>query len=126
MTNAIVDARAALKDALVAAGIKAYVTKPSKGLTFPLAFIAPGDPYITTEGANFGEEFLNFDVVLVPRAGITEERANELDDLILDAFDAVRDAGLGTVRVERPGSITLNGQEYVAAVITVTTELHRN
>ena len=124
--NPIVLKRAALKAALEDAGIKAYVTKPTKGLTFPLAFVAPGDPYITTDGATFGSEILNFDIVLVPRAGITEERANELDDLILTAFDAALAADFGAARVERPGSITLNGQEYVAAVITASTELHRN
>ena len=125
MSNLIVEKRNALREALSAADLNIYVTKPSKGLTFPLAFIAPGDPYITTEGAAFGSEIVNFDIVLVPKAGITEERANELDDLILQALDAVFAADFDTTRVERPGSITLNGSDYVAAVVTASTQIHR-
>lgn len=125
MTNAVTEARRILKAAIETADLKAHATKPERVAT-PCVFIGPDDPYLQTDGAAFSSELLNLEVVVVAAAGVNEHRAEELDALILHAFDAAVTVGFRVREVQRPGSISLAGQSHVAAVINVQTEIHRD
>lgn len=124
MSDDLATVRCRLRDAVRSAGLSAFATVPER-VTPPVAFVGPGDPYVSTEGANFGSEIVRCEVVVVASPGVNDRTANELDSLILTAFDAAAAAQFAITDVQRPGQITLGGQKYVAAVINVWTEIHR-
>lgn len=124
MSGELAEVRARLRNALTDAGLSAYATVPER-VTPPLVFVGPGDPYVTTESANFGSEIVRCEVVVVASPGVNNTTADELDGLILTAFDAAEAAQFAVESVERPGRITLGGQQFIAAAITVWTEIHR-
>jgi hypothetical protein len=98
---------------------------PAK-VTPPFAFVGPGFPYVTYEGATFHAFIAHFSVGVVAGRGTNEAAAEELDDLVLQVLDAVAaDGGFQANDVERPGRISLNGQEYLACTIDIQTEIHR-
>lgn len=123
--NAVSERREALQAALIAAGVAAFATKPER-VTPPFAFVGPGEPYLTTDGATFNGEILQLEVVVVVKPGVNETRATELDDLILLALDAASGADFAVRDVGRPGQISLGGQAHIAAVLTVETEINRS
>lgn len=123
--SAISERREAMRAALVAAGVSAFSTKPER-VTPPFAFVGPGDPYLTTEGATFGSEILQLEVVVVVRPGVSDTRADELDEMILVAFDAATNADFAVRDVGRPGQISLGGQAHIAAVLIAETEINRS
>lgn len=118
--------RDALATALRQAGIPAFATKPDK-FSPPAAFVGPGDPYITREGANFGGEVLHHEVVVVTRSGVNDKRADDLDQLITKALDALYALDdFDTGEVGRPGQINVSGQSHLAAAISVSCQIHRS
>lgn len=125
MTNAFTDARTKVK-AAVAVGVANTFTVVPERATPPMAWVAPGDPYITREGATFGGEILRFEVVLVASSGVNETQADELDGLITTAMDALDlDDDLHVLDVGQPGRITIGTGKYLAAAIAVQLEIHR-
>lgn len=125
MSNALTDTRDRLKTALAEAGLTAHVTVPER-VTPPLAFVAPGEPYLTPEGATFGGEILRHEIVVVARAGVNDKKAADLDALIVTAVDALQTVEDQVVEeVSRPGQISLGGQAFLATTIHVKTEIHR-
>lgn len=123
--SALSDVRAAMRDVLKDAGMFAFSTVPDKALP-PMVFVAPGDPYVSTEGANFGGEIVRCEVVVVASAGVNEAQADELDELALQAKDVLEAADYNVVDIGRPGQITLGGQAYLAAPLGVLTEINRD
>lgn len=121
MTGALVAKRAELRDALTAAGMFAFSTLPENADP-PMAYVAPGDPYVSAEGASFGAVIAHHQVVLVAGPGVNEVRADELDEMVETALTAVADL-VGTFEVDRPGSIDINGQAYIAVAIFTQTEI---
>lgn len=126
MTNALTDHRTLLRDILSDAGIDhAFVIVPER-VTPPFAYVGPGLPYVTYEGATFGGMIAHFAVGVVASKGTNEVAAEELDDLVLRVLDAVAADGRYQVNeVDNPGRITLNGQTYLACSIDIQTEIHR-
>ncbi len=111
---------------LESAGLHAFTMKPDR-FAPPAVFVGPGSPYVTREGANFGNELVRHSVTVVAAAGTNEKRANDLDEDLLKALDAlyVLD-GFGVGEVGQPGQIRVGGESYLATSIEVATDIHRN
>lgn len=125
MSNTLSDLRDAVKATLDAAGLRTFATVPDK-VTPPCAFVSPGDPYLTRDGATFGGEIVRHRVVVVTTAGVNDRTAQALDGLILQALDALYVSDDWDVEsVGSPGSITLNGQSYLACAIELAQLIHR-
>lgn len=119
--------REKLRDAIDdAGGLKAFSSVPDHGAP-PLIYVAPGDPYLSREGANFGNEILNLALVIVGSGGVNEFVIDELDtflEAVIDVLDTTDYAdGVGDVR---PGQIRFSGQELPALVIPISTEINRS
>ena len=125
MSNAFTDARNQVKTAVVAGIPNTFTVVPERA-TPPMAWVAPGDPYISYEGATFGGEILRFEVVVVASGGVNETQADELDDLIASALDALAaDDELFVVDVGQPGRIAIGTGKYLAAAIAVQIQIRR-
>lgn len=126
--SVLAEQRKVIADALTAGGITAHTTVPDKW-TPPGAFVGPGDPYITREAAFAnGGEIVNHQVTIVTARGTNGVRADELDELILDALDVLdglADQGFGVGDVQQPGTVSVNGQAHLGVAIQVATEINR-
>lgn len=123
------DQRRAIVAALEAGGIRAATTVPDKW-TPPGAFVGPGDPYVTrqADGLSFGAEVVRHLVTLVVARGTNDQRADELDEVILTALgllDGLIDQGFGVGDVQQPGQVSINGQRHFGVSIEVTAEINR-
>lgn len=125
MSNALSDVRDRLKAVLEGVGLHAFAVVPPK-VTPPFAYVAPGDPYVTYEGANFGGEIVTCNVGAVVAAGANDVTAEGLDDAVLLILDALLDSDDFTGLDVEVGAITVNGQSYLGASIRVQTEIHRH
>lgn len=125
MSNVLTDLRVAVKSVLTAAEFRTFTTVPDK-VTPPCAFVSPGEPYITRDGATFGGEIVRHQVVIVAAAGVNDVKAESLDTLLLRALDALAaDDRWDVGDVDRPGQITLGGQAFLATAIELVQEIHR-
>jgi hypothetical protein len=125
VSNVFAEQRELIAGALSAAGVRAHTTVPARW-TPPGAFVGPGDPYITREGANFGCEVVRHRVTLVISAGTNETQADDLDNMIvkaLDALYALEDFDTGDVR--RPRKVAVNGQAYPGVFVDLLAEVNR-
>lgn len=112
--------RAELRDALTAAEFHAFSALP-ENVTPPMVFVTGNEPYVEP-GSTFGSVVVHHQITVVAGAGINEQTANELDDLIEGVVGVV--SGLvDTFEVGRPAQIALGGQEFPAAAITTQTEI---
>lgn len=125
MTADLTGLRGQLKTALVAADFFAFSTLPEKAPP-PLVYVAAGDPYVTPVGATFGGLVVNHQLVLVASAGVNEARADELDEMIAGVIDVIEGLGEFGYEVGRPGSITIEGQDYLGVAIELQTETRRS
>lgn len=108
-----------------AGGLTAYSSLPDDAAA-PLIYVAPGDPYLSREGANYGCEIVTFSLVIVGSSGVNEAVIDELDEQ-LEAVIAVLDAsdyvdGVGDVRA---GQIPFGGHALPALIIPIATEINR-
>lgn len=119
--------RARVRDGLTGAGLFAFSTVPEKAAP-PMAYVGPGEPYLTPEGAAFGGHIARLQVVLVASAGVNDTRADELDAMVDTAVAALDDLPGEPLDYEvgRPGEIAINGQPYLGVAINVTTEIPRS
>ena len=125
MSNVLTDLRVAVKATLTGAGFRTFTTVPDK-VAPPCAFVSPGEPYITRENAAFGGEIVRHQVVIVAASGVNDVRAESLDALLLKALDALHgDDRWDVGDVDRPGQITLGGQQFLATSIELVQEIHR-
>lgn len=114
--------RAAVTADLTAAGIKAldYI---GEVITPPCALVVPSEPYVQAPGEGrpipFRRVGVGLDVLLlVPREGGAKAAADLIDDLIEDAFRALKTKHtLGSV--SRPGVVTISGSKYVGSVLSI-------
>lgn len=121
------DQRRQIRDVLTEAGINAYATAPER-VTPPCAFVGPGDPYITRDGAGMGAEIVRHAVTVVVAAGVNDQRADDLDEFIgtvLDALESLFDDGFDVGDVDQPGSVSINQQAHLGTVIAVSRETER-
>ena len=120
MSNPLTGVRAAVKDALTGAGLHAFTHLPER-VTPPFAFVGPRDPYVTHNDAPFGAEFVNNQVILVSGKGTNEAAAEELDQMVVTALEAL---GEQAGDVGFPGRINISGSgEFLAVAIDVTHEI---
>lgn len=128
MSNPLSDVRAAIADALTAAGLQAYKTVPDRAVP-PLVYVAPGNPYVSYEGATFNGQIVRCYLVPIAARGTNDVNAEQLDELVLQVLDAVRAAPelaeftLGDVG--QPGQVPINGQSHLGVDIEIQTEIHR-
>lgn len=123
MTNPLTSARTDLKQVLVDADVNAFSIPPAKASP-PFAYVGPGLPYLTFEGATFGGRIANLSVVVVAGKGTNEMAAEELDELILTTVDAIEATDdFRVLEVDNPGQLKLNGQDYLATSMTVQREI---
>lgn len=124
--NALTEVRTRLADLLKDAGFHAFSIVPAK-VTPPVAMVAPGEPYVTREGATFGGEIVRCNVVLTTGRGVNDKTAAEIDELLLKALDALEAADDFVVGdVGQPGQVALNNQNYLGVSVEVLTEIHRS
>lgn len=123
------DLRTQIRDALKAADINAYSAPNDKAIP-PLVYVSPREPYLTREGATFGGWVGQLQVTCVARQGINEQRADDLDDLIVTVLDVLEaegfaEVGLYVQQVNRPGQVSIGGTPYLAVAIDVAAEIQR-
>lgn len=125
MTNPLTDARKGLAQVLTDAEVSAFAIPPAKAAP-PFAYVGPGLPYLTFEGAQFGGRIANLSVVVVAGKGTNEMAADELDELILKVVNAIEATDdYRVIDVDNPGRLKINGQEQLATSMTVQREIPR-
>lgn len=122
MSNDLTALREHIRTLVATDDLQAFTTAPTR-VSPPCVFVAPGDPYITREGANFRSSIVSHQVVVVGPTGVSDSQAEHLDELVLQVLAALdEDDDLWVGEVGRPGQITLGAQSYLAAPIDVRTE----
>lgn len=113
-------ARAEVVDALKGADLNAaeYVGELVQP---PIALVMPDEPYVTTTGVRFGNVRVNLSVLLIGGRGTNRAAANALDLMIEAAYTALAD-DWDVTEVSQPGEVTLSGNSWLSAVVSITTE----
>lgn len=117
--SGLTDLRTDVVAALQAAGLRAQHYH-SEVITPPVCVVLPGGSYITS-AATFGAKEVALRVLVVSGKGTNEATANALDQAIEDAVIALSDWDIESVA--EPGLIGLNGSQYLATVIDITTQI---
>ncbi len=116
--------RKAVSGDLTANGLTSY-PHPEEVVDLPCAFVGPGDPYLSGEGAGFGGWLASLVVVVVAGPGDNQAQADQVDALILQALAALESTGHDVATVDAPGRVALQGGSYLGAVLRlVPTEVH--
>ncbi|WP_372733609.1 hypothetical protein [Nocardioides sp.] len=136
MANVLTEARTHLAGIIKDADIRAYTTVPEdllaldpdelEGALYPMVYVAPGEPYLSFEGATFGGALVRCNVVVVAEPGATDDRADDLDTQLLAviaAVDADPDREWVVVKVEQPGQIEIRNQAHLAASVEYLREI---
>jgi hypothetical protein len=125
--NALTQRRKDLEALLKAGGLEHSFADMPEAVTPPFVYVAPGDPYVSYEGAAFGSKIAHYFVVPVAQAGVNEVTSDELDTLLLAALAAIEDHDdFYVVDVDVPGHILINGQKHPAVSINVQIEIPRS
>ena len=113
--------RAELRDALREANFHAFSALPEQ-VAAPMVFVTGAEPYVTLDEASFRNVIVHHQITVVASAGINEQTADELDDLLAGVL-AVINPLVADFEVDRPAHIALGGQEYPAVAITTRSEI---
>lgn len=113
--------RIELRDALRAADFHAFSALP-ESVVAPIVFVTGADPYVSLDGAAYGGAIARHQITVVASAGVNEQTADELDDLLAGVLAVITDL-VDTFEVDRPAQIGLGGQEHPAVAITTQTEI---
>lgn len=124
----LTEARDTLRDLLVKGldGIQVFAFAPPK-VTPPFVYVAPNEPYLSYEheDAAFGSIQVRFQVGAVVKAGVTDARARQLDELVLQLLGLLAGTDFVVETVDRPGPIAIpGGSEHLAAPLNVSTVIH--
>ena len=117
MTNSLARLRGELVTAMEGAGLRGLAHMQGR-FTPPVFFVIPGSPYLV-RGDTFGHFTYRFTVVLVSQARTAEFSTKQLDQMIADAGLALHASRFNLEAVDEPAGITLNGTEYLAALVGV-------
>lgn len=113
-------AKAQFATELESAGLKVLDYIPAR-ITPPIVLINAASPYLTT--AEFGEYYLNLELVLVAKTASNEQATTALDQLIEDVVVAVENLAWVSIRKEnsvgQPYALQVNNAEYLSANIFV-------
>lgn len=126
MTNELTQVREDLKALLTAAEFFAFTTVPERAVP-PMAYVAPGFPYMSYDGASYGGGVIvRCNVVVIAKRGTNDVAAEALDDMVLRVIDAVDGSEDFLVsQVDIPGQISINGQLHLGVSIEVQREIQR-
>lgn len=101
---------------LTAAGLRAETYMPER-VTPPLAVVAPADPYVERPEGEipFAHVRVVMSVFVIGDKGTASTATDQIDTLIGTACEALADE---TTEVSAPALVTVNGHEYLGAVLT--------
>lgn len=120
--SAIGDMRQAIADVIsTATTIPAFPYAPGRFIV-PSAIVMPGSPFIES-GNTFGTVLGRFQVELVMGTAANQVSSSGLDDQIENALVALINAGYSVEQVSAPYALEANGQQYLAATVSVTNTL---
>jgi hypothetical protein len=115
--NTLKSVRQEISVQLSAAGISNYEFVPSR-VNVPAAIIEPGSPYME-QGETFADFTVRMNVVLLVAGTTNDTATDELDQLIVNAIDA-----LDTFDIEAVGSpegFELNAAQYLGSRLNLVT-----
>lgn len=122
MVNVLTTTRTDIAEALKTGGVPAKTYVPAN-LYYPLALVASGPEYVSTPiGDNpfRARHAVTIQVLLLASAGMNEAALVKIDDLIVDAIDALDDWDVTEVTAPFEFAST-DGKTYTAALLTVVT-----
>lgn len=120
--SALGDMRQDVADVVNAAtSIKSFVFAPAR-LIVPSAVVMPGSPYVES-GSTFGTLTANFSVELIMGTAANQVVAAGLDDQIENAIVGLVNAGYSIENASTPYALEANGQQYLAATISVNNSI---
>lgn len=120
MVNSLTEAREAVADALVAAGLNAYAYV-EEVFTTPAALVVPDSPYI---GAPVGQNpfskpySIRLMVLLVTDNGSNESTALEIDLMVVKAVNAL-DEDWDVTEVLAPHEVTVRGVTHLGSLVSL-------
>ncbi len=121
MSN-IGDMRQAIADVVeTATTIPALPYAPAR-LIVPSAVVMPGSPYMES-GLTFGTLTAHFQVELIMGTAANQVVTSGLDDQIENALSGLLNAGYGIEQVSPPYALEANGQQYLAATISINNSI---
>lgn len=121
MSN-IGDMRQAIADVVsTATTIPAFPYAPGR-LIVPSAVVMPGSPYLES-GLTFGTLKANFQVELIMGTAANQVVTSGLDDQIENALVGLLNSGYLIEQVSPPYALEANGQQYLAATISLNNSL---
>jgi hypothetical protein len=121
MSN-IGDMRQAIADVVeTATSIPALPYAPGR-LIVPSAVVMPGSPYLES-GLTFGTMTAHFQVELIMGTAANQVVTSGLDDQIENALGGLLEAGYAIEQVSPPYALEANGQQYLAATISLNNSL---
>lgn len=104
-----------------ATSIPAFPYAPNR-FVVPSAIIMPGAPYLES-GLTFGTLTAKFTIELVMGTAANQVTSSGLDDQIENSVVALIEDGYNIESVSSPYALEANGQQYLAATITVNKSL---
>ena len=120
--SVIGDMRQAVADVVnTATSIPAFPYAPGR-FVVPSAIVMPGSPYVES-GNTFGTVLARFQVELVMGTAANQVSSSGLDDQIENALVAFINAGYSVDQVSAPYALEANGQQYLAATISINNTL---
>lgn len=88
----------------------------------PLIYVAPGFPYISSEGQTFGAHVIRHAITVVAPQGTNDTALAALEQMVIDVINAIDASGLSDVdQVNDVGAISISGQSYLGATVEVIT-----
>lgn len=120
--SAIGDMRQTVADVVsTATTIPSFPYAPAR-LIVPSAVVMPGSPYMES-GVTFGTLTGHFQVELIMGTAANSVTTSGLDDQIENALVGLIEAGFGIEQVSSPYALEANGQQYLAATISVNNSI---
>lgn len=107
--------------ASTATSIPGYPFAPGR-LIVPSIVVMPGSPYLES-GMQYGAFTARFSVELIMGTAANQVTSSGLDDQVESAIIGLLDSGFLIESVSAPYALEANGQQYLAATITVTNQL---
>lgn len=116
--SAIGEMRQDIADVVATAtSIPAFAYAPGR-FVVPSAIVMPGAPFIES-GNTFGTVLGRFQVELIMGTAANQVSSSGLDDQIENAIVALINAGYSVDQVSAPYALNANGQDYLAATVSV-------
>jgi len=120
--SALGDLRQDVADVVATATSLPVSTFAPGRLIVPSAVVMPGSPYLDA-GVTFGTLTAHFQVEVIMGTAANEVTASGLDTQLENALVGLINAGYSIEQTSSPYALEANGQQYLAATITVNNSL---